>query len=98
MRNTHKEWFGTPAYLPFENIMIPVPQDYHAVLTAQYGDYMKSVKEPTIHGGFAVLDAERSYKDYLPELRRRERWDRQIRKWKHIIDKMRDAVRHADRA
>ena len=30
---------------------------------------MKPAKAPTAHGGFAALDTEHSYKDYLPELR-----------------------------
>lgn len=70
-----KEWYADTAYLPFEDIMIPVPKDFDKVLTTQYGDYMKPVKEPTMHGGFLALNTERSYADYLPELRKEHKWD-----------------------
>lgn len=40
-----KEWFREVVYLPFENIMIPVPIEYEAVLKREYGeDYMTPVR------------------------------------------------------
>ena len=57
--------------MPFEDIMIPVPKDYDLILTKQYGDYMRPVKEPSMHGGFEVLDASSSYKVILPKIRRK---------------------------
>ena len=66
-----KSYYSETVMLPFENIMIPVPKDYDKVLTNCYGDYMTPVVEPSLHGGFDVLDAERSYEDFLPELRRK---------------------------
>lgn len=36
-----KDSFGCGTLLPFENIMITVPDEYDKYLTAQYGDYMQ---------------------------------------------------------
>ena len=60
-------------YVPFEDILIPIPSGYDTILTTQYGDYMKPTKAPTYHGGFAIVDTKKSYKEYLPMLRRRAR-------------------------
>jgi len=42
-----REWFRERIYLPFENIKLPAPVGYDAVLTAMYGDYMTPVRTPT---------------------------------------------------
>ena len=68
-----KEWYNDTIYLPFENIMMPVPGNYDAILKTQFGDYMKPVKAPTMHGGFAALDPDHSYIDYLPIVRRKHK-------------------------
>jgi phosphorylcholine metabolism protein LicD len=44
----HKEgmqrvWYESSARLPFENMSLPVPADYDAVLRYEYGDYRKKV-------------------------------------------------------
>ncbi len=50
-KNTWKrEWFKEAVYMPFENRKIPVPVGYDGRLTAEYGDYMKPAKAPTMHG------------------------------------------------
>lgn len=36
-----KEVFGKPKYVPFEDTMLPVPEDTDAYLKSVYGDYMK---------------------------------------------------------
>ena len=69
-------WYNETIYIQFEDINLPVPADYDEVLTQQYGDYMIPVKAPTMHGlygGFLVLDTEKSYKDYLSDLRRNKK-------------------------
>lgn len=38
-----KEWYDEVVYMPFENILMPVPKEYDKVLTAMYGEYMKPV-------------------------------------------------------
>lgn len=68
-----KEWYNDTLYLPFEDILMPVPGNYDAILKTQYGDYMKPVKAPTMHGDFAALDPEHSYLDYLPIVRKEKR-------------------------
>ena len=80
-----KHVFDGTIYMPFEYIMMPVPIGYDEILTTQYGNYMKPVKAPAMHGGFTVLDTEKSYIDYLPQLRRhfyKEAWKK---RFLHII-------------
>lgn len=62
----HIEW------LPFEDMLMPVPDKCAEILTRQYGDFMKPAKAPSMHGGFLVLDSEHDYRTYLPELRKQE--------------------------
>lgn len=68
-------------YLPFENIMMPVPKGYHEILTTLYGDYMKPAQAPTCHGGFAAIDIHKSYEEYLPKLKKEERKNR----WRKLL-------------
>jgi lipopolysaccharide cholinephosphotransferase len=75
-----KEWYNDTIYLPFENIMMPVPGNYDAILRTQYGDYMKPVKAPTMHGGLVVLDPDHSYKDYITKVRKERRKEASIKK------------------
>ncbi len=58
--------YADTIYVPFEDIMMPVPSGYDTILRIQYGEYMKPAKAPTFHGSFAFLDTEKSYKQYLP--------------------------------
>ena len=69
LRNKHL--YDETIYLPFENILMPVPKGYDTILKKQYGNYMTPVKAPSMHGGFAVIDTEHSYKEYIPELRKK---------------------------
>ena len=50
--------------LPFEHIMIPAPCGYDEILRLEYGDYMRPVQAPTMHGTM-FFDAEKSYEEYL---------------------------------
>lgn len=38
---TKRKTYGKPTYVPFENMVLPVPQHYHEYLTQMFGDYMK---------------------------------------------------------
>lgn len=59
-----KEYFEEIEYLPFEDIMVPVPKKYDDVLKVYYGDhYMKPVKGTSLHGN-VVFDVSKSYKEY----------------------------------
>lgn len=44
-----KEWYDNTIMMPFENIEIAVPEKYHEVLTAQFGDYMIPVRGVADH-------------------------------------------------
>ena len=81
-----KIWYSNTYYLPFEDILIPVPSGYEQILLKQYGNYMKPTKLPTEHGGFIVLDPEHSFKDYLPKLRKEHRWDPWKKRYKFIVN------------
>ena len=59
-----KDWYKAILMLPFEDIMIPVPVEYDKILTQKYGDYMTPVHENTMHGGYVIIDTEKSYKEY----------------------------------
>lgn len=74
-----KKLFEETIYMPFENVMMPVPGGYDNILKAEYGNYMEPRKAPTTHGGYLVLDAEHSYKDYIPQLRRQHRHDKKVK-------------------
>lgn len=67
----NKEWYEKTIYMPFEDMQVPVPSGYDDILKQQYGEYMKPVKAPSSHGDYLVLDPERSYTEYLPELRKK---------------------------
>ena len=70
-----KHWYDETIFMPFEDIMMPIPKDYDKILSLQYGNYMTPVQAPTMHGGFEVLDAEQSYLELLPVLRKKHKND-----------------------
>lgn len=47
-----KEWFNDVMYVPFENIMLPIPVGYEDVLSSMYGDWKRipSDEEISKHG------------------------------------------------
>lgn len=64
-KNTwEREWFADSVCLPFENRRIPAPIGYDGRLKAEYGDYMKPAKAPTLHGGL-ILEPDVGYEEYL---------------------------------
>ena len=65
-----KEWYSETVYLPFEDIMMPLPKEYDKILKLQYGDYMTPVKAPSYHGGFLALSADKSFQECLQENRK----------------------------
>ena len=80
-----KHWYDETIYLPFEDIMMPVPKDFDKILTLQYGDYMKPVKAPTMHGNFEVLDTEKSYLEHLPAIRKKHNNDNWIQRKNRLL-------------
>ncbi|MBQ8462931.1 MAG: LicD family protein [Prevotella sp.] len=68
-----KHIFDGTVMMPFERVMVPVPQGYEQFLRTQYGDdYMTPRQVGTAHGE-VVLDADRPYEELLPEVRRNYR-------------------------
>lgn len=43
------EWYRTTEYLDFENVMLPCPGNYEAVLTALYGEWRTPVRNMASH-------------------------------------------------
>ena len=67
-----KEWFSGSIPWEFEGGFFPIPVGYADVLKTYYGDdYLTPANAPTAHGGL-ILDAERSYKYVLAEMRKRK--------------------------
>lgn len=64
-----KEWYSQTLYVPFEDMVIPIPVGFHEILTKQYGDYMVPRQTPAYHGSFWKLSAEESYKEYAGDLK-----------------------------
>lgn len=75
-----KSLYDKTLYVPFEDIMIPIPSGYDTILKTQYGEYMKPVQAPTLHGGFLVVDDQKDYKEYLPSLRKAAK--REVRRYR----------------
>lgn len=67
-----RAWFEHTEYMPFEYVKVPVPGEYDAILTKQYGDYMEFVKGETYHGG-TFFDTENSYLKYVTDTREKRK-------------------------
>lgn len=47
-------WYGTGGYMSFEQVQLPVPSGYDAILRNFYGDYSKFVMGTSLHEGMLV--------------------------------------------
>ena len=61
------DWLGKQRYVPFEDTMLPVPQEAEKYLTLRFGDFMKmpdesTMKEYPVHALF--VDLENDYTTY----------------------------------
>lgn len=63
-----RHYYDSTIEMPFENIMIPVPEKYDAWLTLRYGDYMSPSTAGAVHGD-VILDADISYSDYIERMK-----------------------------
>ena len=54
--------YNNVVYAPFEMIKLPIPVNYDAILTRQYGNYMTPVRGASCHGD-VLVDTNISYKD-----------------------------------
>ncbi len=64
------DYYAETQYMPFEDMMLPVPNGYDTILTRLYGDYMTPKEAPSFHGSL-ILDLDRPYKDVIQELRKK---------------------------
>ena len=55
-----KNWYSKTIWLEFENIMVPVPAEYDAVLTGLYGNWKEPVKGGSMHDGI-ILEPDIPY-------------------------------------
>ncbi len=62
-RKLDKHWYDDSILMDFETMKLPVPIGYDKLLKQFYGDYMKPVKAPSLHGE-VFFDPEKSYKEY----------------------------------
>ena len=65
------EWFGTPKYLDFEFIKVPVPSCFNEILSEYYGsDYMIPNTSNSDHqiGGDVIFDPDTSYDKYITDI------------------------------
>lgn len=58
--------FAEAVRMPFEGVMLPLPQDYHTYLTMAFGDYkqLPPETERVCHHEYELLDTENSYLKY----------------------------------
>ncbi len=65
-----KDVYGKPKYVPFENTMFPIPENYDSYLNHIYGNYMKIPSKDEIkkneHTPY-FLDLHLPYKAYIPK-------------------------------
>lgn len=61
-----KEWVENPAYLEFEDMVVPVPRDYHSWLEMSYGEYMIPPKKEdrVLRHDIFFYDMNTPYKKY----------------------------------
>ncbi len=59
-----QEWYSEVIYLPFENLMAPVPAEYDKILKHRFGDYMTPVQGKSDHEGI-FWDPDVPYTKYM---------------------------------
>ena len=60
-------WYGPGGCMPFEQVQLPVPSGYDAVLRNFYGDYSKLVRGTSLHEGMLV-STDITYEDLIKEI------------------------------
>lgn len=80
-----KSWFDKTEYVQFEDIVAPVPGNFHDVLVGLYGtNYMTPIKAPSYHGGFAFVSTSVPYKRALPKLKLSHICDVWLGRWEKL--------------
>lgn len=70
--------FEDTVLLPFEDIFIPAPIGFDAMLKNEYGNYMIPVKSPSMHNN-VIFNADRPFEEVLIDLRRNAGIKRKLR-------------------
>jgi lipopolysaccharide cholinephosphotransferase len=69
-----KEWYQDVTEVPFENLMIAIPNGYHEILTTMYGDYMAPIRgEGSAHEYPFYRKQEEYLKKYRNDMRTKMR-------------------------
>ena len=58
------KWYHKATRIPFETLLIPVPEMYDAALTRRYGDWKTPKQVSTIHGQL-LFDTDKPYTEYV---------------------------------
>jgi lipopolysaccharide cholinephosphotransferase len=59
-----REWLKEQVFVPFEHMLIPIPNGYEQILDVFYGNWREFVIGTATHGG-CFLDTKRPYTDYI---------------------------------
>ena len=62
-RDNDLSWWQEKKYLPFENLMVPVPSKWDSILHAEYGNYKEYVKGGTAHEN-SFYDPDTPFSEY----------------------------------
>ena len=65
-------WESKVVWVDFEDMSVPVPEDYDELLRHSYGDYMTPVQEPTNHGELlfsTTVPYKKFIEDHFDELK-----------------------------
>lgn len=63
-----RKWYENTIYLPFENLLLPAPENYDAVLKKEFGDYMKIPEDKSRHN--IIYDTECPYQVTMKKMKR----------------------------
>lgn len=73
----NRDWYDETLFMPFEDILVPVPLGYKDILVQHYGiDYMVPKQVSSGHGDLIYVSTTKSYKVVIPFLRMKCRKDK----------------------
>ena len=67
-RHYERKWFEETIYMPFCDMMVPVPAGYEKILEMNYGDWRKPVMGGSLHNGL-IIDPDIPYKERIHSLK-----------------------------
>ena len=70
----NRHWYDETIFLPFDEVDMPCPSNYDAVLNSMYGNnYMTPIHQPSVHGD-VIVDLDRPYEEVVKELLSKYPW------------------------